>query len=235
MDGVVQGAPAKDLRNQLGHLLWEHQAAPTALLVGDPKQYYWKLQCLHGHLRLLTVQSAKKQVEDGRHLGQLSACERCPCAYRLHGPETQPEDLHRSYYEQAAWLELERVLAAGNIVEYMSAKGSLHGQELGYVVEVKILKGKFGKADIYVPSIDLIIQVDGEYHKLPSKLNTDAKFNDEAVRQGRRVLRLWYKDVPHFHSAIANAVHQCIAFKDAWAKCSVQHLAKEMPFLLATL
>jgi hypothetical protein len=206
MDGVARGAPVKDLSNQLGHLLWEHQPAPGTLLVGDPAQHYWKLQCLHGHLRLLTVQGAKKQVEDSKHLGQLSACERCPCTYRLQGPQPQPDELHRSYYEQAAWLQLERVLETDDIVQYMSAKGSVHGQELGYVVEVKILRGKFGKADIYVPSIDLIIQVDGEYHKLPGKLNTDAMFNAEAVSQGRRVLRLWYMDVPHFHSAIANAV-----------------------------
>jgi hypothetical protein len=236
LDGVARGAPAKDLRDQLGHLLWEDQPTPAALLVTDPAQYFWALQCMHGHLRLLTVQAAKRQVEDSKHLGQLSACERCPCAYRVQGPAPLPDELHRSYCEQVAWLQLERVLKSDNIQRHMSAKGSsLHGQELGYVVEVKIMRGTFGKVDIYVPLIDLIIQVDGKHHNLPAQLQRDARFNAEAVVQRRHVLRLYYKDVPHFHSAIINAFHQCMHSNVAWAKCSVQHPAKEVPFLLATL
>jgi hypothetical protein len=118
----------------------------------------------------------------------------------------------------------------------MSAASLQHGKDLGYVVEVKVLKGRFGKADIYVPSIDLIIQVDGEHHNMPHQLNTDARFNGEAVRQNRRVLRLYYKDVSDFRSDIRSAVEECIgSAHDAWAKCSSQHPAKSELLPLQTV
>jgi very-short-patch-repair endonuclease len=111
----------------------------------------------------------------------------------------------------------------------MSSISTLCGKDLGYVVEVKVLKGRFGKADVYVPSIDLIIQVDGEHHNMPHQLSVDARFNAEGVSQSRRVLRLYYKDVSSFRSAIHNAVHSCITDPTAaWAVCSSQHPAKNM-------
>ena len=113
------------------------------------------------------------------------------------------------------------------MIQHMSAISTLHGKELGYVVEVKVLKGRSGKADIYVPAIDLIIQVDGEHHIMPCQLSVDAIFNDEAVRQKRRVLRLYHKDVSCFHQDIHNAVREsCTHHSEAWAKCSSRHPAK---------
>jgi hypothetical protein len=227
MDFVCRGAPAQDLSSQLAHLLWPHQNVPTTMLVTDTSHYFWHLPCKK-HLRILTVQGAKRQVQDGAGtIGQLSACERCAIPYRSVGPETQPDDVHRSYYEQVAWLQLEYVLESVCILQPMSAINTLHGKDLGYVVEVKVLKGKFGKADVYVPSIDLIIQVDGEHHNMPAQLSVDARFNAECVKQNRRVLRLYYKDVCTFRNDIQDAVHSCITSpSSAWAACSSQHPAK---------
>jgi very-short-patch-repair endonuclease len=60
------------------------------------------------------------------------------------------------------------------------------------VVEAKVLRGKFGAADMYVPGLDLIVQVDGEHHGDADQLKKDGRFNDAAVAQQRHVLRLWY-------------------------------------------
>jgi hypothetical protein len=229
MDVIPRGAPALDLTAQLGHLLWPHQNIPTTMLVTDTRHYFWQLPCKN-HLRILTIQGARKQVQDGVvGCRQLSTCERCAIPYRSVGPETQPDDVHRSYYEQVAWLQLEYVLESQSILHHMSSISTLCGKDLGYVVEVKVLKGRFGKADVYVPSIDLIIQVDGEHHNMPHQLSVDARFNAEGVSQSRRVLRLYYKDVSSFRSAIHNAVHSCITGPTAaWAVCSSQHPAKNM-------
>jgi very-short-patch-repair endonuclease len=232
MNAVVKGAPVLDLTPSLGHLLWPHQHTPDKMLITDTAQYYWNLSC-NKHVRILTIQGAKRQVDDQRHVGLLSTCERCSCAYKL-GPEPLPDDIHRSYYEQVAWLKLEDVLASAQVMQYMaSTAGMLHGRELGYVVEVKVLRGRYGKADIYIPAIDLIIQVDGEHHDSAHQQFIDAKFNTEAVRQHRRVLRLCYKDVCHFYGAISTAVHQCMASRDPWAKCSAEHPAKDVLLLTA--
>jgi very-short-patch-repair endonuclease len=234
--GVVpKGAPTQDLTPVLGHLIWQHnQHVPAIMVISDTSPYFWKLSC-NKHVRILTIQGAKRQVDDQRHIGLMSACERCSCAYKL-GPAPLPSDIHRSYYEQVAWLNLEHVLASAEVMQYMSAAGNLlHGRDLGYVVEVKVLRGKYGKADIYIPSIDLIIQVDGEHHDTASQQTTDARFNTEAVRQHRRVLRLCYKDVCDFLGVIRSVVHQCIASRDAWAKCTVQHPAKGMLLLTPSI
>jgi hypothetical protein len=116
MDVVLRGAPTQDLTPLLGHLIWPHQAAPSTMLVTNTAQYLWYLPC-NKHLRILTVQGARKQAADS--FGQLSPCERCAIPYRSVGPEPQPNDVHRSYYEQVVWLQLECVLESGPIMQHM--------------------------------------------------------------------------------------------------------------------
>jgi hypothetical protein len=72
-----------------------------------------------------------------------------------------------------------------------------------FEVFVKVLKGHFGSADLYIPHLDLIIAVDGPHHMeeaiyttpLAQQQRIDSEFNDECVRQRRRLLRLHYKDI----------------------------------------
>jgi hypothetical protein len=127
MNVVLRGAPAQDLTPLLGHLIWPHQAASSTMLVTNTTHYLWYLPC-HKHLRILTVQGARKQAADA--FGQLSACERCAIPYRSVGPEPQPNDVHRSYCEQVAWLQLECVLESVPVTQHMSAISLQHGKDL---------------------------------------------------------------------------------------------------------
>jgi hypothetical protein len=198
------------------------QILPEMLLLSDPSRYMWLLEC-EKHVRCMTVQAAYRQHQDPKHPGQLANCERCICSYR-HGPEPLPGEKHRSYWEQVAWVQLERVLQLENVQQYMSSKGHMHGRDFGYVVEARIVKGWPAGVDIYVPAIHLIIQVDGEHHDGPQQQLRDSKFNNLAEGAGHRVLRLHYSDVVSFSGHISSAVHKCMQCAESqWLMCTQRH------------
>jgi hypothetical protein len=72
-----------------------------------------------------------------------------------------------------------------------------------FEVFVKVLRGHFGSADLYIPHLNLIIAVDGPHHMeeaiytttLAQQQKIDSEFNVECVRQRRRLLRLHYRDI----------------------------------------
>lgn len=231
---VALGHPTKDLSSLLRHHLWPSQHMPDTLLVSNPSRLMWLLAC-QKHLRCMTVQAAARQVRDPKHPGQLAKCERCTCSYK-HGPEPLPDDKHRSYWEQVAWIQLERVLQLDDVHHYMSANSLLYGCDLGYVVEARIVKGWPAGVDIYVPTIHLIIQVDGEHHDTPPQQQRDVKFNDLAAREGHRVLRLHHIDVGYFYYDILNAVRKCMHITDAaesWIRCTAHHPLVKLPAVLS--
>lgn len=88
-----------------------------------------------------------------------------------------------------------------------------------FEVFVKVLLGRFGSADLYIPYLDLIIAVDGPHHMeeaiyttpLAQQQRIDSEFNAECVRQRRRLLRLHYRDI-HLGLTwewVSNAIFLC--------------------------
>lgn len=217
---------------ELGGLLWQQQQLPNTLLISG-KQYYWWLACKK-HVRLLSVQAADKQAKTHMvmHTGtlQLAACERCTCNY--HQPEPDASDNKKSFYAQTCWKWLDHVLDAHDVVQSMETINSaplnmLTGAAMGYVLEAKVVTGWRGAADVYVPGLNLVLQVDGQHHALDTQQITDVKFMKIAHAQHVHVLRLWYADVCTMPQDIHAMVYDCMAHagsgKPALARCSKSH------------
>jgi hypothetical protein len=220
---VKLGHPTNDLSHELGHHLWRSQKTPGMLLVSDSTKYTWMLGC-HKHLRFMTVQAALRQTHDPKHPGQLAACERCNSSYRLSGPEPMPSEMHRSYWEGVAWLNLEHVLEMDDVKSYMSERTQQYGDNLGYVVEARVVQGWNAGVDIYVPGLRLIIQVDGQHHDEPPQQTRDANFNTLAISGGHRVLRLHFRDVHTMVTDILTAVTRCMqCTTNPWLMCTKHH------------
>jgi hypothetical protein len=226
---VALGPPTKDLGPRVRQHMWMMQPQPTMVLVSDSTKYMWMLRC-RKHLRMMTVQAAFRQLNDPKHLAQLAPCERCTSSYKL-GPQPLPDEKHRSYWEQVAWLQLESVLMLDGVQHHMSAISHLHGCDLGYVVEARMVKGWPAGVDIYVPALDLILQVDGQHHDDKAQQVRDSRFNALAACQGHRVLRLYYLDVHTFFNDIRCAVGKCMqqGTGDSWLHCTRHHPLANSP------
>lgn len=204
-----RGRPPVLLDALLRSHLWPHQPLPKALLISDRHQYYWLLGCTV-HVKMMTIQAVVKQLSKERpikhaHLcGKMDACERCFSA---------TSDLHRSEWERGAWKTLEVVLEQPRVCAYMRLAGQstdLWGGDRGFLVEAKVLGGKRGASDVYIPVLNLLIQIDGEHHDKAHQLVVDSRFDLDAKKQGRRLLRLHYADVGSFFAYINYAVERCI-------------------------
>jgi hypothetical protein len=86
----------------------------------------------------------------------------------------------------------------------------LHGPHLGWIVEAKVLKGRFGAVDIVLPAVNLLVQVDGHQHKLPKQMEKDAAFDAESIKQKHVLLRLWHEDMDSWQYALGTAFQKCI-------------------------
>lgn len=73
-----------------------------------------------------------------------------------------------------------------------------------------MLLGTYGAADVFIPALNMIIQVDGQHHDGPTRLAIDARFDAEAHKQGRALLRLHHEDTMAFHRMIPEVVMRCI-------------------------
>jgi hypothetical protein len=183
----------------LTRLLWPWQQVqpPQPLRVSDPEQYFWRLEC-NVHVKLCSAEAVVKQMTEHECL----SCDRC---------NKSVHSAHRSKYEAYAWDLLECTLDQATVCEFMyEGSDSLYGKCLGFVVEAKVLRKRFGAADIYIPALDLIIQVDGQHHDSPTQMGKDARFDAEAHGQGRALLRLHHLDECAFHKAIPKAVQLCM-------------------------
>lgn len=90
-----------------------------------------------------------------------------------------------------------------------------------WLADVRVLRGTFSSADIWVRSLRLLIMIDGEGHfkKMFSKeaedqKQTDLDFNCEAFRQKYCVLRLHYEDVCAFGRLIQDSL--ILAYYASW-------------------
>lgn len=105
-----------------------------------------------------------------------------------------------------------------------------------WLVEIRILQGMYGAADIWVPfegsiasvqagqlrtPIRLVIMVDGETHfsadhaaprvSLEEQQRIDKDFNDRCWLLNLRLLRLHHKDTKQYSKLIHRAIERCLA------------------------
>lgn len=105
-----------------------------------------------------------------------------------------------------------------------------------WLVEIRILKGMYGAADIWVPfkgsaasivpgqprvPIRLVIMVDGEAHflanhaapdtSLEKQQRIDQDFNNRCWQLNLRLLRLHYSDTKFYSQLINTAIRRCLA------------------------
>jgi hypothetical protein len=85
---------------------------------------------------------------------------------------------------------------------------------LGFVVECKAVPEWNACVDIYVPTLNLAIQVDGEHHSKPAQIETDKRFMLKAQHHGVHACRLSCDDhTKYTQSLIRLAVHMCMHHK----------------------
>lgn len=162
---------------------------------------------------------------------ELADCERCTCSYKTVGPEPDPQSVHRSYYEQCCWLHLEHVLAINDVVQHMQMTATppanmLVGPDLGYVVEARVVVGWSAGVDVFVPGLNLLVQVDGEHHQSDAQQDVDIKFMRIAQQQQLHVLRLWHQDMYTMPQDILSMVTACMLHKHdlpTIVKCTKSH------------
>jgi hypothetical protein len=133
--------------------------------------------------------------------------------------------------EADAWQLVRSYVTQPIVLQYMSrVNPQLVGPELSWLVEVKVLQGRFGAADIYIPSLHLIIQVDGHHHDHFKQLETDSLFDQQACLQGYALLRLHHDDRGTWYAAIASVAAKCMAgVGHGCAFYSVTHPQKDKP------
>jgi hypothetical protein len=202
------GRPQVDMRRQLQQHMWEWQTIPSALLASDKQQYYWKLPC-NKHLALQTIQATLRQLHN---TGQVSQCYRCSSFYSLLGPKPSVEK-GMSYFAQYTWMLLDFLLVQPTLVTctpLQPCTGTLTDKDVGYITEAKVLCGSYGAADIYVPVLDLIIQVDGHFHDRLDHINRDQKFDAECIKQHHNLLRLHYQDIGSWGGYIKYTMQLCL-------------------------
>lgn len=234
-----RGAKQKDLTSALGALVWP--SAPASLIVTNTGRLFWKLPC-QLHVRYMTTQAAKRQLENPKHPGTLSPCERCAVGnYRLC-PEPQT-DVHRSYFELMTWLAVEHALCTPDVMQFISTNAAqpmdmMVGREIGYVVECRLVQGWHGNVDIWVPGLQLIIQVDGQHHDEKEQQDKDVAFMNMAVQQGFNAFRMHYQDIKYVHDEVGAVVHACMHRRHSCGvvvKCSRSHVLLQHTQYLALI
>ena len=109
-----------------------------------------------------------------------------------------------SQYESAAYKAISSLPAELQVAE----------QEI--LIDHKLLGGELSAVDIYLPSLNLCIMVDGEGHFSSHHCITaqrqeeiDHKFNTQAIRAGHKILRLHFEDAGLYTSIVRAAVDRC--------------------------
>lgn len=104
-------------------------------------------------------------------------------------------------------------------VAYGVMQNQLHLKDDEWLVDIRVLKGAYSSADVWIPKLRLMLMIDGEGHfgdmhadNVQVQQARDDRFNVEALKQGHRVLRLHYLDVGLFREVIQAIVNLCIVF-----------------------
>lgn len=147
----------------------------------------------------------------------------------------------QAIHRRPAALECERCTATSNgrfsdgASEYeKEAYKAMQQVEHEWLVEIRILRGRYSSADIWVPftgqaaaaaadqqrtAINLVIMVDGETHfedghqgytTLEQQQAIDGRFNDRCWELNLRLLRLHYDDTKKYKQLIQTALQRCL-------------------------
>lgn len=235
MDIGVQkpGRAREPLDVKLKDVLLPYQLTDFDPYVSDKAQYYYYASCEAKHPIYMTNQAAANRLASR---GDLGDCYRCTSNYRILGPSLSPfcSKRYASYGAQCAWVALDYTLETPTVKAEMQRLGiqqggvasMMFGREMGYVIEAKVLRGKSGAADIFIPLLNLVIQVDGEQHFTTfQQADVDARFNAKCIQQGRRLLRLyWSRRVPtRYHEEVKAAVERCLQGAEPFIMFSRNH------------
>lgn len=150
--------------------------------VSSSKQYYWKASCGR-HSRLVQPGSVAKAL---RQHGALR-CFICDPVSTQVSRHTQP------------------------VQQAVEASG------LAWLKEHHCVRGHHSPADYYVEELQLAVQADGVQHthvafhdRTPAEQQaTDARFNNAVISEGRRALRIHYRDTQNAAAALAVAIELC--------------------------
>jgi hypothetical protein len=171
----------------------------VGVMLSSEEQYYWRASCGQlRHYRYMQPRSVLRALErngsngSGSN-GSGSSGLRCPIC-------------------EALQTELSRH------VPPVQAATTSTGQL--WLAEVHCLQGRFSPADIWLPAFQLAVQIDGAGHQfvqvfsktLEQQQHTDWRFDNETVRQGKRALRLHYRDAEDSQAAgrvLAAALQLC--------------------------
>ncbi len=158
-------------------------------------------QCFFKNLcgRHYSKQSPKSLLHNFQRRGGTSLdCKACQ-VYNQDRHSVRP-----SQYESAAYAAVFTVL------------DQVQTESQPLLIDHKLLKADYSAVDIYLPSIDLCIMVDGEGHfskhhgiSAQKQEEIDLKFNSEALRCGHKVLRLHYEDAGIYAEIVRVAVGRC--------------------------
>ena len=166
----------------------------------ERRQHEWVLYCGQPtHRKVMQVEALF--VSEARHaLGSTCLC--CPaCGPMLQGVRGG------SWYEKALY-------------------GMVWGYDSNLIMwfEAKLLKGRYGGLDVYLPAHQLGIMVDGKHHDPRAhqghhgsysmdQWRVDRKFDAAVMRRGsgavKRLLRLHFLDVPVWWQHFSRALHLC--------------------------
>lgn len=99
-------------------------------------------------------------------------------------------------------------------------EGALEKTRLLCIREVRWLRGTFSSVDFLLPDLNVAVHVDGCRHthtdvlceSLAEQQLTDWRFDNKCVRQGKRALRIHYKDSMQPTAAFQAAVYLCILY-----------------------
>ena len=192
---------------------WNGGAEAANIRSCSGKVYYFVAEC-GCHLILRTPRYIKREPL------KAFACRQC-----RHERQTLQVGLPVSSYEAYAW-QVVRSVFAGHML-----------------VEVNVLGGRHGKADIWLPrcpasdgKLDLVIQVDGEGHthyamhgrSVAQQQCRDERFNDECWQQGLSLLRLHHADKLQWRWCVLIAIQACQCWPDnkfRWFSCSFERPA----------
>lgn len=98
----------------------------------------------------------------------------------------------------------------------------LQNMDVGEIVhESKLLRGKYGAADIYLPKYHLIIMIDGEGHNctdhhnkhVAEQVERDKRFNAAVANTNYHLLRVAWQDMRKFRHLVAHVVTKISAGK----------------------
>lgn len=194
-----------------------NQLSLDSVTASTTEQCYFKKLCG----RHYSKQSPKSLYHNFQKRGGTSLdCKACQ-VYNWKNKSVKP-----SQYESAAYQAVFNLPADLQVAE----------QEV--LIDHKLLGGDLSAVDIYLPSLNICIMVDGEGHfskhhgiTAQKQEEIDHKFNTEAISSGHKVLRLHHEDFALYARVVRVAIDRCrkgifgsidfsksytISFRNAW-------------------